>query len=508
MKRLVLGLLIELCGGCMVLLASAYAAIGWWPALDVVLARNLSGRLTGVPAALLAGGLALMLVGYAISLRAFRIGAPAIRLELGAILFAAMLLATPLMLLATMPGADIYQYAAEGGIVLVEMRAGTPDLDVQDDRPAGGEPRATARAYGPLWQVVARGIALWIGGPGVWADFVVVYKLLAAAALLAAICLVWVLLRRLAPREQARGTWLFAANPLVLVELAGSGRHTGFVAVVALLALICQFRGRSVLAVLCLGIVVALEPMAALLIPAYLVWLYAARGIRWRATRRLLAGALPLLLLAGATYGRLWGAGPPLGAGSWRSALDYTQTSLPNRVADAVALQAWAQALMDGAPDRLMALEAYTARPERLIFGPIPLPLTLLLTAVLAIWALVLFPRAREMRRLVHVWGWTWFVIVCGAALWAWPWSAVPLLALAALMPESSLAATALLLSTSALLATTLPALERLLGYSPDQTWSWVFVPPLLYATATFLGRARRRRRVIPRPAVPNGSAS
>ena len=44
----------------------------------------------------------------------------------------------------------------------------------------------------------------------------------------------------------------------------------------------------------------------ALLLPSYLVWAYAARGLRWKTTRELAIGALLVLAIGAGLYGRNW----------------------------------------------------------------------------------------------------------------------------------------------------------------------------------------------------------
>jgi len=79
--------------------------------------------------------------------------------------------------------------------------------------------------YGPLWYYVSS-LFVHIGSSNQIAALLL-FKGLAILAHLVNIVLVWSILGRIAPRRRVLGTLLYAWNPLILIELAGSGHSEG-----------------------------------------------------------------------------------------------------------------------------------------------------------------------------------------------------------------------------------------------------------------------------------------
>ncbi|HEY5006147.1 MAG TPA: hypothetical protein VII61_23505 [Ktedonobacteraceae bacterium] len=87
--------------------------------------------------------------------------------------------------------------------------------------------------YGPLWICVT---ALLAGISNVPIISLFLFKGLALLAHLINCVLIWGILSEIAPSRRILGTLLYAWNPLVVIELAGSGHNEGFLLVLFLLA--------------------------------------------------------------------------------------------------------------------------------------------------------------------------------------------------------------------------------------------------------------------------------
>jgi len=79
--------------------------------------------------------------------------------------------------------------------------------------------------YGPFWYYVSS-FLVSIGGDN-QVGTLLLFKGLAVLSHLANIVLVWSILGRIAPKRRVLGTLLYAWNPLILIELAGSGHSEG-----------------------------------------------------------------------------------------------------------------------------------------------------------------------------------------------------------------------------------------------------------------------------------------
>ena len=88
--------------------------------------------------------------------------------------------------------------------------------------------------YGPLWYYISSLLVSFGGSDQV--TTLLLFKGLAILAHLTNIVLVWSILGGIAPTRRALGTLLYAWNPLVLIELAGSGHSEGVLLFLLLLA--------------------------------------------------------------------------------------------------------------------------------------------------------------------------------------------------------------------------------------------------------------------------------
>jgi len=95
--------------------------------------------------------------------------------------------------------------------------------------------RDAPNLYGPFWYYVSS-LLVRIGGSN-QVFTLLLFKGLAILSHLLNIVLVWSILSHIAPKRRVLGTLLYAWNPLVLVELAGSGHSEGVLLLLLLLGL-------------------------------------------------------------------------------------------------------------------------------------------------------------------------------------------------------------------------------------------------------------------------------
>lgn len=492
------GVLIELVGACLLLFTSRYASLDWIPALGNGVGSEPGLGSSWLPFTLLVAALLTMLVGYLIGLRARNWTGSSPAPGLAPILLAAAIVAFPLLLLITMPYSDIYSYAIYGRIEAIY--GANPYTDPPADfihdplLPLLGD-QSVVSVYGPVWQAVARLLALAAGPAASPALHVLLYKLLGLATLLLGAALIWTILGRLAPTEQGRATWFYAANPLCLLELVGSGHNDGFMIALLLLGLLAQLRGRTTLALICFGLAVFTKWVVLLLVPAYLVWAWRAPGLRLRAARDLLASTAIVLALVAVLYGSNWAGWRTLQAVTGGAAATTLRYSLAAWTASTLAPDP--EARNPGRVDAESGFRRPRAPAKALFLTSVERRAKWSFVLLFAAWALALLPSVRRMRDLPRVWGWTLFAYVCLASTWFWPWYVVWVLALAALGLGTPLARSAFVLSVTALGLTVARAAEAQLGYTLPALPLYVFLPPLLYAALEF-GRARRRLAAPP----------
>jgi hypothetical protein len=166
--------------------------------------------------------------------------------------------------------------------------------------------RNAPNIYGPLWLCVA---TLLAGISNVPVFSLLLFKGLALLSHLVNCVLVWGILGEIAPSRRVLGTVLYAWNPLVVIELAGSGHNEGFLIVLFLLATwlyIRSVRTDRRWLFLCMlivfGLAISTNLLALLLAPLYLWFdLRRERSITravWRLCACLLLMLVPEVLLS------------------------------------------------------------------------------------------------------------------------------------------------------------------------------------------------------------------
>ncbi len=217
----------------------------------------------------------------------------------GALLFGITLLFQPKLF-----SDDVFTYIFSGRILTVY---GADPLNTAPGRyPADPylvwvlSGRNAPNIYGPLWICVAVFLS-GISNVPVFSLFL--FKGLALLAHLVNCVLIWGILGEIAPSRRVLATLLYAWNPLVVIELAGSGHNEGFLIVLLLLATwlyIRSVRTDRRWLFLCMlivfGLAISTNLLALLLAPLYLWFdLRKERSIS-RATWRFCACLLLLLV--------------------------------------------------------------------------------------------------------------------------------------------------------------------------------------------------------------------
>lgn len=132
--------------------------------------------------------------------------------------------------------------------------------------------RDAPNLYGPLWYYVSS-LLVSIGGSHQVLTLLL-FKWLAIVSHLLNSVLVWSILSRVAPERRMLGTLLYAWNPLILIELAGSGHSEGILLLLLFLALRLYVAPESfcsrVSAFLLFGLALSMNLIVALFVPLFL----------------------------------------------------------------------------------------------------------------------------------------------------------------------------------------------------------------------------------------------
>ena len=321
---------------------------------------------------------------------------------------------------------DLYHYILDGRTLAVHGANPlmTPPHAVGADPLAGilFHNAEYASAYGPLFYLLA-GIAARLGqGDLVWSTLAM--KGLALLWLFGCFPLVYRLGEQVRTGGGAVALLVFAWNPLILFEVAGSGHNDIGVTFFGLLALSLAAggQGRWAPAALVLGALVKLT--ALLLAPALLMWMLRQR-VRPAYTPLLCAwsGAALLMVLA---YLPLWAGGEAL------APLRRTATlSMSSPAAAAVALL------------------SQTRPPEAAVWA---VKLGTGGAFLLSVALVLARTRGPRLEALVAAAFWCTFAYLMLAAWWFWPWYVVPLVALGAVLWPGRAGVMMAIFSASALL--------------------------------------------------------
>lgn len=225
---------------------------------------------------------------------------PQRRDTIGPILLWTALLCIPLLLMPFLFSRDIYSYIMYGRMTAIygANPALTPPLAFPND------PflqylvmwRDTPSVYGPVWTLCSALLTdlAEAGGGSLW-SYLLLYKLAMIAAHLLSVLLIWRILGAWKPEQQVWGTLLYAWNPVVLAEFAGSAHNDVLMICLMLLALRWAQRGLWRRAIVALVAAALVKWIAIILLPIYLLMLL-AQPQPW-VTRVLRAGQMAAIVL-------------------------------------------------------------------------------------------------------------------------------------------------------------------------------------------------------------------
>ncbi len=321
--------------------------------------------------------------------------------------------------------------------------------------------------YGPLWSLLTGPAAVI---PRLFADDVTIglyaFKAMGALSVLATAGMIWRIVGRMAPGQQALATLLFAWNPFVLLRIVGNGHNELWMMLPVLIALECVQRRWWVLAIEALTLSVLVKFATALLGPPLLlyIWMHADGDARTRLRLIARAGAVAAITAALA-YAPFFEGRATFAMLSVQSTLMITSTPLLLELfLQQIAYLGWND------PARAADDARWITR-----------------LAFLLVYPTLVWHARRDFRHLVTLSFTILFLYLLVASSWYRPWYMVWPVTLAALRPRSWL--------TPVLLAATLGGafpdlIEQFRGH-----WPWLaeytraiaapvvvaFVPPLLF---------------------------
>ncbi len=335
--------------------------------------------------------------------------------------------------------------------------------------------RQVPSAYGPLWELLAAGIA-WLAGNSVVAT-VLAFKMAAVAGYAVTLALVWRYLRQKAPARALHGVVLFGWNPLVLVETAGNAHNDMLMVACMVLGLSLSSRGRFGLALLALCLGTLIKFMPALLVPVLLLEaLKALPGLPSRVWFLVRTGAGGILMV-GAAFAPFWREGDPLGVARRTEQFATSVPSLLRGILDDAVPPDYAARLTVAIA--LLALGAWMAvRLRSLWHDRDPDAPARASVSILLFYLLISVP-----------WFFQWYLL--------WP------LAIAALVPTGPAARATLIYSLTAAWNAPMFFLFFVVAYEqPDWQFGWpewshtlsIVLLPLTYLALDWMGQRRRAR--------------
>jgi hypothetical protein len=197
---------------------------------------------------------------------------------------------------------DMYWYAQHGRALAVyhgDPYSDNPAIDPDDPylkiTPYESSP------YGPLWIVVAAGVA-WVGGLNLGLT-ILLFRGLAVLCVLAIVALVRAYLKTATPQHVLRGQVLFLWNPLVVLEAGLSGHNDCAMLALFLLGIWLYLRGWPVLALAGFTLSLLVKYVTGLLVPLYVLLVLRQLPSWSRRLRYAGLGVLTMAVTAGLVVG-------------------------------------------------------------------------------------------------------------------------------------------------------------------------------------------------------------
>jgi hypothetical protein len=163
---------------------------------------------------------------------------------------------------------DLYGYVARG--FLYVYKHADPMTTQATLLPGGLQVNRPAAPYGPAWLLIAAGVSR-LAGQNLLVNMLV-FKLIEAAATIAALLLADGLARWLAPGRRLRILVFFGWSPLLMFEAIGNGHNDIVMMVCVLAGLLCMLHGRARTAFALFVLGALIKYVAAICIPLWLVY--------------------------------------------------------------------------------------------------------------------------------------------------------------------------------------------------------------------------------------------
>lgn len=383
--------------------------------------------------ALYALGFAIMFAAYGLMIRVVRLISPRSRWALLGLVSGALVFNAILLPMYPYDADDVFDYIIRGRMVSVYGL--NPLKDTPRQIPA--DPfyeyvgwKSIAGAYGAGWEWIAAATTR-LAGDDFFAN-IIAFKLVAVGCHLATGVLIWLTLRRIAPRRAILGAYLWLWNPYIIF-MAGMGAHNDAAMVaLLLLALFCFSRRWLIAATVAAlaGALVKFIPLA--LIP--IIGLIALRELRdWSLVRYLVGAVLASSVL-------FIGLNAPFWTGDPSSLLSLDRRSqLFSGSVGAVLRQSLAP-ILDNQPATSPPSSTPVANAvvSRSAFG---------LLALFATWQLWRVWRDRDPLRPYRALAAIVMFYMLVSSFWFMPWYSVWLVPLIALLDDSPLRRLGLLFS-------------------------------------------------------------
>ena len=444
---------------------------------------------------------------------------PRLRVLIGLVLLASI----PLFALPNLLSSDMYSYISFGRVAVVY--GGNPFIDPPSRFPSDPLYRwvswkQVASVYGPGWIYPSIVLTIIVNSikPHV-ITYILAYKMLALVLHLVNGWLLWTILRRWRPEQQAWGTALYLLNPLTLIEFVGNGHNDVLMITFILLGVWLHLRGSWYWTIAMFTLAVLTKWIALPLLPLYaLVLLWQAPSWRNRASKILAGGSIVAVLCVG-LYRPYWEGWSTLKILFDAPPQQRLINSLGDAISNDIQREMWRQgrwpnpALVDGLglyntpTSRSITSNSLRQRgandlwsKQRSVFirdrariraeqtlakvnrdwlnGKIRLGALVILGAACLVGAAI----TRNMRMALLAGAWIFFVYCAIGAVWFWPWYVTWLVALAALLDWRVTGRTTVLFSLL------VPLTYIFFPSLPDPVW-WqryralmIFLPPLLFA--------------------------
>lgn len=190
----------------------------------------------------------------------------------------------PLVASVPLYSRDLYSYAAQGALWhegLSPYEHGVADLDSEWRESTAPTWLTSTAPYGPVFLLLARGVAAVSGG-----HLLVALVLVRLIALVAVVVMVWAvpeIARRLGAVDPEKATWLAVAAPLVGAHFVSGAHNDALLVGGILLGIVLAMRERFVWAVVVIALAAMVKVTAVVAVPfVALLWAGARPPMSWK----------------------------------------------------------------------------------------------------------------------------------------------------------------------------------------------------------------------------------